>query len=361
MKPYLCTCGNTLYFENSRCLECQRKVAYDCVGDRMVEISADGHYALCANGVTYQSCNWAVPAASAGALCPSCVLTQVIPDLTLSKNRFLWNRMEQAKRHAIYSLMRLELTVIDRRRDPEGGLAFNFLSSTPEERVLTGHENGVITLDLDEADDAIRETNRTRFHEPYRTLLGHFRHEIGHYYWHLWFEVNASPAILSACREVFGDERADYAEAMKKHYAEGAPAGWEKAFISPYSTMHPWEDWAETWAHYLHICDVLESAKAFGLEQGLKRKEIDLYTPEDARLPAPWRDLDPTPFLVLLHRWIRLSPALNAIARSLGHENLYPFVLSTPVVKKLHVIHACIESPPAPLEESPVPIADPAK
>jgi len=49
--------------------------------------------------------------------------------------------------------------------------------------VLTSHCNGLITLNIAEADDAERERRRVKFHEPYRTLLGHLRHEVAHYYW----------------------------------------------------------------------------------------------------------------------------------------------------------------------------------
>ena len=347
MKPYLCPCGNTLYFENSRCLECDREIGYDNAGDRMVDVGPDQPFTRCSNGVTHGACNWVVPVEEKGNLCPACVLSSMIPDLSFPNNLELWKLMEQAKRHMLYSLNRLELPVVDKIKQPETGLAFEFLRPQPDQPVITGHEKGLITMNLEEADDTVRETNRSRLHEPYRTLLGHFRHEVGHYYWYLWYETGATaPGMLEAFREVFGDERADYGAAMKHHYDNGAPAGWENSHISAYSTMHPWEDWAETWAHYLHICDGLETARDFNLEQGVKRKAIDLYAPETAQLPGPLQGLDPSPFLSLLHRWIRLSPALNAVAQSLGHTNIYPFVLSTPVVKKLHFIHACIDTPP---------------
>ena len=90
-------------------------------------------------------------------------------------------------------------------------------------------------------------------------MLGHLRHEIGHYY---------QPLLVTdweRCRELFGDDREDYGAAMERHYASGPPADWPERFVSAYATMHPWEDWAETFAHYLHIRDVLQTAVAYGV------------------------------------------------------------------------------------------------
>ena len=345
MKPYACQCGNTLYFANTLCLECKREVGYDSVKDRMVYVGSRSNYARCRNGLEHQACNWAIPVGKAGELCSACRLTQVIPNLGQEESLALWRLMEQAKRHVVYSLMRLRLPVADRVQDSENGLGFKFLRPAAGAPVTTGHEKGVISINLNEADDAFREANRARLHEPYRTLHGHFRHELGHYYWYLWFEVGPQkPGMIQAFREVFGDERADYAAAMKRHYETDTPAHWQNDFISAYSTMHPWEDWAESWAHYLHIRDGLETAEAFGLETGVRGKRIDTFPPEAARLPRPLHRVRTKDFLTLIHRWVRLSPALNALSESLGHRNLYPFVLSTPVVRKLHFIHACVES-----------------
>ena len=123
--------------------------------------------------------------------------------------------------------------------------------------MVTGHADGVITLDLAESDDVHRERRRAELGEPYRTLLGHFRHEIGHYYWPILVE---RAGALERCRALFGDERADYGEALERHYADGPPADWAERHVSAYATMHPWEDWAETFAHYLHIRDTLQTA-----------------------------------------------------------------------------------------------------
>jgi hypothetical protein len=206
-----------------------------------------------------------------------------------------------------------------------GDLAFDLLSSR-DRSVTTGHANGVITLDLAEGDDAHREKVRERLGEPYRTLLGHLRHEIGHYYWR---SLMGGPEHLGTFRALFGDERADYPAAIKRHYAEGAPDGWRETYVSSYATMHPWEDWAETFAHYLHLRDVLQTAHAYGLS-------VD---GDPAEVPP---DADGVGIEELVGRWLPLSYGLNAVNRSMGKDDLYPFVLTPAVVTKLGAVHAHI-------------------
>jgi hypothetical protein len=210
---------------------------------------------------------------------------------------------------------------------------FDFLRQLPEgPPVMTGHASGLITLNIEEADDAKRARIKQDLHEPYRTLLGHFRHEVGHYYWD---RLVRDSQWLGPFRKVFGDERADYGEALKRHYTEGPPAGWGDAFISSYATAHPWEDWAESWAHYLHITDSLSTGIGFGLDaEDLERRvspftRDDLYAPEDAGAGQ---------FLSLLNSWIEMILVLNELARSMGEQAFYPFVMSRPVVAKLQVI-----------------------
>ncbi len=103
---------------------------------------------------------------------------------------------------------------------------------------------------------------RVQMHEPYRTLLGHFRHEVGHYYWD---RLIAETRWQEGYRNLFGDERASYADALDHHYKNGAPDNWQESSVSAYATMHPWEDWAETWAHYLHMMDAVDTALGFGM------------------------------------------------------------------------------------------------
>ena len=128
--------------------------------------------------------------------------------------------------------------------------------------MVTGHDNGAVTIALSEADPAESEKRRAELDEPYRTPLGHFRHEIGHHYWDV---LVRDGGMLEACRARFGDDREDYAEALQRHYREGPPANWQERFVSAYATSHPWEDFAEAWAHYFHIVDTLDTANAFGL------------------------------------------------------------------------------------------------
>ena len=224
---------------------------------------------------------------------------------------------EAAKRWLLFELGELGLPV-ESWRERDGGLAFDLLSSE-RAPVTTGHADGVITLDVAESDDARREARREALGEPYRTVLGHFRHEIGHYYWPQL--VPDGPA-REACRALFGDEREDYGAALERHYEQGAPADWRERFVTAYATMHPWEDWAETFAHYLHIWDTLQTAAAYGVSV---RGEA----------MAPQGD----GFRALLEDWLPLTVALNALSRSMGRDDLYPFVLPAPVVDKLAFVH----------------------
>ncbi len=298
--------------------------------------AGDPAYRLCKNypeGV----CNWAMPATEPDELCPSCRLTRVIPNLSKPANHLAWAKLETAKRRMIYTLLGLGLEPVPKAAQPEAGLAFEFLEDAAPgdaSRVLTGHDNGVITVNIAEADDVEREKQRARQHEPYRTLLGHFRHEIGHYYWD---RLIAGTEHLARFRELFGDERADYQQALQRHYSEGPTPNWELSFISAYATMHPWEDWAESWAHFLHMVDALETASAAGLS--LKPKRADEPT-----LPEP-----PDPlhthgerFDKMIAAWLPLTYILNNLSRGLGLPDSYPFVLPAPAITKLRFIHQVI-------------------
>ena len=214
---------------------------------------------------------------------------------------------ERAKRRLLFELDSLGLSM--------EGLEFDLLSSV-EEDVVIGHEEGLITIDLAESDAAYREKVRGRLAEPYRTMLGHFRHEVGHFY--EWQLVRGDDRI-NRCRELFGDENADYQEAIDRHYSQGPPEGWEASFISTYATMHPFEDFAETWAHYLHIHDTVETAREYGLTQ------------VDPSAFSRFRDL-------VSGVWAPLTVALNQINRSMGKDDLYPFVIPDPVLDKLEFV-----------------------
>ena len=234
-------------------------------GDLWRSLAASAErYRFCTNAA-YSACNWLISATSSETLCTACRHNRTIPDLTVNENMRRWRNLEFAKHRMFYSLLRLKLPMANRVDDPAHGLAFDFLGEAPAvglTHVLTGHEDGVITIDIAEADDDQREKLRQAMSESYRTLLGHFRHEIGHYF---WGRLVRDGEQIQGFRELFGDERADYGQALHAHYASGPPADWQDRYISRYASAHPWEDFAETWSHYLHIVDTLEMAAAFGL------------------------------------------------------------------------------------------------
>ncbi len=288
----------------------------------------------CRNYAVANVCNWMVPTDDPHEFCASCRFTQIIPALNKPENREHWFRLERAKRRLIYSLRGLRLPLRTREEDPHHGLAFQFLEDVPSgERVLTGHSEGIITLNVAEADDAYREKTRHAMHEPYRTLLGHFRHEVGHYYWDLL--VDHTPRI-HRFRELFGDERADYGAALRRLYDEGPLANWETRFISAYASVHPWEDWAETWAHYLHMTDGLHSAEHWGF--ALMPLEADQSPLDVVDIRQRARNFD----TLLFKQWMPLTLFLNALNRSLGHPDAYPFSVAPPVVEKLRFIDEII-------------------
>ena len=341
-------CQSALHFENSQCLTCGRAVGFleDRFGMSALEGGPEPYQALGADGLPYRYCdnvqhnvcNWLVPGHSPERFCEACRHNRTIPDLSIPGNAERWGKIELGKRYLFRSLLRWRLPMPTKTEDPQRGLAFDILGdmasgSGSAQQVLTGHDNGLITLNVAEGDDAEREKRRTQLGEPYRTLVGHFRHEIGHYYWD---RLVRDAGRLSAFRAVFGDERADYGEALKRHYNQGAPADWANSFISSYATSHPWEDFAETWAHYLHIVDALETAASYGINVRARlvsdpaAAKID-FNPYNA--PSAER---------LVEAWAPLTVALNAVNRSMGQHDLYPFVLNVPVMQKLEYVHELI-------------------
>lgn len=276
----------------------------------------------------------------ANGFCVSCSLNRTIPDLSVMGNYEHWHELEMAKRRLVYSLQRLHLPVISKQENPESGLCFDFLSkevaASQGKKVMTGHANGVITILLAEADSVKREKMRKYLNEHYRTLVGHFRHEVGHYYWDLIIASNNK--LLAQFRAIFGDERCNYAKALKNHYKNGAPVGWKQNFISAYASSHPWEDWAETWAHYIHIMDSEETAYNFGLSGQPELKNA-------AHMQI--NSIDPyakVPFKSIIKEAAPLFYAVNSINRSMGISDVYPFVISSIVEKKLEFIHQTIQS-----------------
>lgn len=357
MKPFTCDCSNVLFFENTQCLKCGSNVGYDEASDSMKTLQPENGLKQCANGQQYGVCNWLVPVDSASPLCPACQLNRTIPDLSVPGNTERWVKMEASKRRLTYSMHHLGLRIPPRTPDNDTGLIFDFLDPHPGAPVITGHDLGVITLNMEEADDAIRETNRQRLHEPHRSLVGHFRHELAHYYWWVWFETGTiDTALLNSFREVFGDERSDYGAALERYYSGGPLANWQQTHISEYATSHPWEDWAETWAHYLHMIDAMETADKFGLSKGRQHVPVTRFPQESVMLPEPFAGVDPASFMDILYHWAMLTPAINEMSLSLGQRDLYPFVLTPPIVRKLHFIHCAISR--VKKQEGDVPVAN---
>ncbi len=342
MRNFLCgNCGRRVFFENSRCLSCQSELGFvpadlaivtfqpPAPDGSLPRVDGKGGHRRCANHITAGACNWMIPAERPEPFCRSCRTNHIIPDLSVIRNQQAWLKLENAKRRLVYNLISLGLPVASKQEDPAGGLAFDFLEDTPpgvpgDDHVLTGHVDGLVTINLDETDDPKREAARQQMGEMYRTVLGHFRHEVGHYYWDRI--VRDTPRI-DAFRQAFGDERADYATALATHYAQGPPADWQLRNVSAYAACHPWEDWAETWAHYLHIIDTLDTAAAEGLivQEGPQQTVI---------LPPHGR-----PFAEIAIQWRNVRLLLNGLNRSMGLPDPYPFFLADAVIGKLALIH----------------------
>ncbi len=397
-RAYRCQCGCPVFFRNSECLACGTPLGYDPERARLLPLvpgtvlgtwvvwhdqptdqtmlqtgqqapaSLESSNPLqnavlpppallfwrCTNLQTPAACNWLVPVTAqqpAEYLCRACRLNRTIPDLNDAANPdngLLWGRIELAKRRLVSSLLALGLPVASRvSEDTRRGMMFDFLRS-PDfgPHVMTGHNTGLITLNLQEADDAVREAVRKALREPYRTLLGHFRHEVGHYYWDrlVW-----GTDWMTGFRQLFGDETANYADSLRKNYEQGPPHQWWVHHVSAYASTHPWEDWAECWAHYLHMRDTVDTALSLGLVTDSAQLEVTPFT-----LDALYQPDHPQAqhFLDFLNDWTRLTTLLNEMSRSMGQPDFYPFVLPHEVVSKLHFIHLLVTSSSWPPEDA---------
>ncbi len=344
MRVFLCDhCKQLIFFENTLCTNCNCPVGFDPGDMRMrtfdwLEDKAgltrviDGKsYRYCDNQ-KHAACNWVVPEESESAYCKACQYNNNIPQINETNLR-LWRKLEVAKKRLVYSMFRWNLRVPAKLECPEVGLEFDFLEELEEQKVFTGHAEGTITINVAEADDAVRAKNRLLLNEPYRTLLGHFRHEVGHYFWDLFFHEAIE---LEAFRSVFGDETVDYQQSLKKHYESKQESDqWKEHYITDYAASHPWEDWAETWAHYIHIVDTLETAYATSstyvnrLNAGMDFLPFNPYTEPD--------------FKQIINNWFPLTYSVNSINRSMGIADLYPFALTDGVIEKIHFIHDLLE------------------
>jgi hypothetical protein len=344
MKLFKCAnCGQLIYFENSKCERCGYSLGFNPVtlkqsalvpvNDTWFHILGDNRdslYRYCSNHA-YDVCNWLTRERD---FCLACSLNRTIPDLSRPEYLERWKLIETAKHRLIYSLLRMELPLVSKTKDPERGVFFDFIAddNIGDKKVLTGHANGIITINIAEADDIEREMMRRSMDELYRTVLGHFRHEIGHYYWERL--INHSE-YLEHFRVLFGDERNDYAEALSYYYQNGPAPQWQATYITAYASAHAWENWAETWAHYLHIIDTLETAYAFGLK-------VEPYIAKNSTLLSTEINVDPytiSDFNQIISLWVPLTIALNSLNRSMGLKDLYPFVVMPGVIEKLDFIH----------------------
>jgi hypothetical protein len=341
MRAFNCdSCGGPLFFENDTCLSCGRTVGFlsDSLAMCTSESAAARGFEPCRNWTEHAACNWFVSSSAGAEYCVACTLNELVPDLNDAKRRLLWIDTERAKRRLLFTLLELGLPLLG--FGDKQPLRFRLLADArvdtgaieppPEAPVYTGHENGCLTLNVAEADDAHRELMRQRLNERYRTMLGHLRHEIGHYYWYAL--VDGTP-LVPAFRALFGDETADYSAALRRNYDAGPAPDWQESYVSAYASAHPWEDFAETWAHYIHVVDTLETANASGV--ALDGRE----------LPSPLPLTAERPFAAVLDDWRPLAVCLNQLNRSMGMPDAYPFVLTERVVEKLAFVHrVCLEA-----------------
>lgn len=361
MQTFTCSCGNRLFFENTRCTQCGKETGFAARQLRLVPLDPAANntwtseqlpgqvFRKCNNYIQHNACNWLVPVEDANGFCLSCRLNKIIPDLNKPENLTRWQRLERAKRRMLYNLYRLGLQVPGRHEQPQRGLEFCFLEDVKGydaysqelityEHITTGHNTGTITINVEEADHVLREAMRENMNESYRTPLGHLRHEVGHFYWD---RLIANTQRLESFRELFGDERHDYQQSLQHYYQYGPRANWQENFISAYASAHPWEDWAESWAHYLHITDTMETAYDFGFSiegNAIPQPLVDAgktTVQEDNSAPASGFD-------DILISWMRLTLAMNALNRSMGLRDAYPFYVSEKVSDKLRYVHSIV-------------------
>ncbi len=354
MKTFQCSCRQPLFFDNQECLKCGSSVGYDPAS---LELSAlrpareAGRWQLardsrqparefrfCANRGKASHCNWLVPIEESNEICLCCRLTRTVPALDRPRNPERLRTIESAKRGVLFALQGLGLPIEVKVDANPGGLVFDLLEALPDGPVvLTGHADGVITLNVAEADDDYRERFRENLGEPYRTIVGHLRHELAHYYWDVL--VRDTPWLMKF-RALFGSEETDYGAALGRYYAAGPQPDWRTRFISAYASSHPWEDWAESFAHYLHLTATLETATSYQLSTSPGSLHIDPFTADVLyeKEPAAVGEA----FLGRINAWVLLTAVLNEVARSMGRPDIYPFVMNGPVVTKLHFVHCII-------------------
>ena len=338
MRVFRCPhCGSAVDYAQQRCGACLTEVAFHRPWMALALAPAEGEsttiddveWIRCANWD--RRCNWLVEKDSATGVCFADGFVRNEPGPHDAKALSELAATLKALRRLIFQLLDLGLPITPFHQDPKG-LAFDLISSESLGHPVTmGHANGVITIDLAESLELYRERQRIILKEPYRTMLGHMRHEVGHYYEMI---LITGGALIDQTRSYFGDERRDYQAALDDYYAGHVPEDWERDYISHYATAHPWEDWAETFAHYLHITGTLATIADSGLKVCADRVHFDLDADIDPRVRYLEGD-----FAVMVHDWEVLSGALNRVNHAMGREDLYPFRLTLPVVAKLGFVH----------------------
>lgn len=340
MKIFQCGhCTQAIYFENHVCQHCGHLSGFRDTDRKMLTFKPDQPqlvsdrehitYKYCKNK-EYDVCNWLLEHHNPNDYCNACQLNRIIPNLADAENFEKWQHLEVAKHRLVYQLQKIGLTLTSKLVDDDG-LCFDFVTQQYNINLMTGHAHGVITILVKEADSVVREKTRKELSEPYRTVIGHLRHEVGHYFWDRLIATDA--VILEQFRVLFGDERVDYSEALQTYYTNGAPTKWQDSYISAYATSHAWEDWAETWAHYLHIMDIVETAYFFGLQVN---PVIHMPSMDAVAVKDPYVQPD---FNQVIKTCVPLSFAVNSINRAMGIPDVYPFVVTTTVVEKMRFIH----------------------
>ncbi len=345
MKIFQCGyCDHPLYFESNHCENCGHLAGYRDSDRKMLTFDPNGlklisdreklEYTYCKNK-EYGVCNWLVVKDDAQVFCKACQLNRTIPNLSEKKNFEKWKKLEIAKHRLVYQLQKIGLQLFSKINN-SNGLCFDFVAKQNNPKTMTGHASGVITILLREADSVLREQMRKQLMEPYRTLIGHLRHEVGHYFWDQLVVTDES--ILTDFRLVFGDDRENYSDALKNYYKVGAPSNWLTSYISKYASAHAWEDWAETWAHYLHIMDMVETAHFFNLHVSPQNLEKDMKI-DVSFDPYTMQDFDK-----IIDACVPLTFAVNSINRSMGIPDVYPFKISPTVVYKMKFVHRLLLS-----------------
>lgn len=340
MKIFQCGhCHHPLFFENHQCENCRHlsgfrdvdrmMLTFNDLGSELISDREQIRYKYCKNK-EHGVCNWLLEIGTPEEFCSACQLNRTIPDLSDQSNFPKWQHLEIAKHRLIYQLQKIGLPLLSKEID-DHGICFDFVTKEEDSGIMTGHANGVITILLREADSVIREQTRRLLNEPYRTLIGHLRHEVGHYFWGQL--VFPDQQVLHSFRRLFGNEETDYGDSLKAYYQREDNEEWREQYITKYASAHPWEDWAVTWAHYLHVMDMVETAHFIGL----KVNPTDILPGMEAEVSFdPYGTED---FETIVKTSVPVSYAVNSINRAMGLPDVYPFVITPAVIKKMTFIH----------------------